>query len=116
MLGYILNSDYEDFTSYLEPNEKCLIVTTLVDTAGTSPYLFGNYEICHFSIVDPTTYDEKLLTYWEKYPEKRPDVIAIDGWYGQPMVEEDSWIRQYIDHEFGYTETRDGKYMRFYKR
>lgn len=116
MLGYILNSDYEDFTSYLEPNEKCLIVTTLVDTAGTSPYLFGNYEICHFSIVDPTTYDEKLLTYWEKYPEKKPDVIAIDCWYGQPMVEEDSWIRQYIDHEFGYTETRDGKYMRFYKR
>lgn len=116
MLGYIMDSDYEDFLSQVPEGSKVLIVTNMVEGAGTSPYMFGNYEICHFSIVDPTTYDEKLLTYWELYPEKQPDVIVVDCWYGQLMEDPNNWIMQYIENDFGYREMTEGKYVRFYKK
>lgn len=116
MLGYVMNSDYEDIRANVEEGAKCLIVTNMVDAAGTTPYMFGEYEVCHFSVIDPTTYDERLLVYWNQYPEKQPEVIAVDCWYGQLMEKEDSWIMQYIENEFGYQEVVDGKYLRFYKR
>lgn len=117
MLAYIINSTYEEFTEQIEEGARCLIVTKTVNTAGTSPYLFRkDTKICHFSVVDPTTYDEKLLTYWELYPEKQPDVIVVDCWYGNLMEEAGSWIMEYIENEFGYSEMIDGKYVRYYKR
>ncbi len=88
----------------------------MVFAPGTTPYMFGEYEVCHFSTVDPTSYDERLLTYWELYPEKRPDVIVVDCWYGQLMEDPDNWIMQYIENDFGYTSCTDGKYVRFYRR
>lgn len=116
MNAYIYNANYEDFTAYVENGEKVLIVTNMIMSAGTTPYLFVDADICHYSIVDPTAYDERLLTYWELYPEKYPDVIVVDCWYGQLMENPDNWIMQYIEKEFGYTETYDGKYVRFYRR
>lgn len=114
MQSYILNSDYEDFKTYIAPGSKVLIVNTMTEGVGTTPYMYNDYEICHFSIVDPTTFDEKLLTYWELYPEKYPEVIVVDCWYNNLCISPDSWIMQYIENDFGYSEAIDGKYVRFY--
>ena len=116
MCCYIYNSDYEDFAANIEEGENVLIVTNMVKAPGTTPYMFGDYKVCHFSIVDPTSYDERLLTYWELYPDKKPDVIVVDCWYGQLMEDPDNWIMKYIENDFGYSECIDGKYVRFYKR
>ena len=116
MCCYIYNSDYEDFAANIEEGENVLIVTNMIQAPGTTPYMFGDYKVCHFSIVDPTSYDERLLTYWELYPEKKPDVIVVDCWYGQLMEDPDNWIMKYIENDFGYSECIDGKYVRFYKR
>lgn len=116
MQGYITNSVYEEFQQYVPEGSNCLIVTDMVGTAGTSPYLFTDAQVCHFSVVDPTSYDEKLLTYWELYPEKQPDIIVVDCWYGVLQELEDSWIMQYIENEFGYSSVIDGKYVRYYIR
>lgn len=113
---YIYNADYADFGSNIEEDDKVLIVTNMVFAPGTTPYLFKENEICHFSIVDPTSYDERLLKYWELYPEKQPDVIVVDCWYGQLMEEPDNWIMNYIENDFGYTSVTDGSYVRFYRR
>lgn len=110
------NCDYEDFEAYVEEGANCLIVSNMVGTGGTTPYLFRNLSVCHFSIVDPTSYDERLLTYWELYPEKAPDVIVVDAWYGQLMEPADNWIMQYIENDFGYTRVEEGRYVRFYFR
>ena len=32
------------------------------------------------------------------------------------LFAEDSWIVQYIEHDFGYTEVIEGDYVRIYKR
>ena len=116
MKAYIYNSNREDFAANLEPGSKCLIVVRSVYSVETTSYLFDNYEVCHFSIVDPTSYDERLLAYWERYPEKRPETIIVECWYGGLLEESDSWMMQYIEKEFGYSEVVDGKYVRFYKK
>ena len=116
MCAYIYNCNYEDYAKYVQPGDNVLIVAKMIMSVGTTAYLFEDVNISHFSIVDPTTYDEKLLTYWEQYPEKAPDVIVVDCWYGGLMEPEDSWIMQYIENEFGYTTVNDGAYVRFYRR
>jgi len=116
MQAYITNCTYEDFEEFVEEGENCLIVTNMVGSAGTSPYLFRDLSVSHFSIVDPTSYDERLLTYWELYPEKKPEVIVVDCWYGGLIEPEESWIMQYIENEFGYSSVHDGRYVRFYRK
>ena len=116
MFAYIYNSNYEDFCQNIEKGEKVMIVTNLLVSAGTTPYMFSEAEVCHYSIVDPTAYDERLVEYWKLYPEKAPDVIVVDCWYGNLMEPTDNYIMTYIENEFGYTNTIDGKYVRFYRK
>lgn len=113
---YIYNCNYEDFRTYVEEGDVVLIVANMVDSAGTTPYMMAGAEVAHYSIVDPTAYDERLLAYWELYPQKRPNVIVTDCWYGDSKEDPDSWIMQYIEKEFGYSRVDDGRYVRFYRK
>lgn len=114
--AYIYNSNYEFYRENLGTEENILIVVGIVLAPGTTAYLFDDYEVCHYSVVDPTSYDERLLVYWKQYPEKRPDVIVVDCWFGELMEPRDSWIMRYIENEFGYTSVQDGNYVRFYRK
>ncbi len=116
MGAYIYNNEYELWQSAIPEGSKVLIATDNVHSANTIQYTFKNAEVCHYSIVDPTAYDERLLTYWSYYPEKEPDIIVIDCWFGNLLFAEDSWIVQYIEHDFGYTEAIEGDYVRIYKK
>ena len=116
MNTYIYNCNYEDFGTYVTAEDTVLIVTNTVFSESTTPYMMVDANVAHYSIVDPTAYDERLLTYWELYPEKEPDVIVVDCWYGSLLEPADSWIMNYIENEFGYTQVNDGRYVRFYRR
>lgn len=113
---YIYNCNCEDFADYINEDDVVLIVANMIMSAGTTPYMMAGAEVAHYSIVDPTTYDERLLAYWDLYPEKRPNVIVADCWYGQLMEDPDSWIVQYIENDFGYSQVDDGRYVRFYRK
>ena len=113
---YIYNCNFEDFKANINEDDVVLIVTNMVMSAGTTPYMMVCADVAHYSIVDPTAYDERLLTYWELYPEKRPNVVVVDCWYGQLMEDPDSWIMQYIENDFGYSQMNDGRYVRFYRK
>lgn len=116
MCAYIYNANYDFYRENLQPGDKLLIVANMVMSVGTTAYLFDNYEVCHYSVVDPTTYDEKLLLYWEQYPEKMPDVIVVDCWFGELKEPQDSWIMRYIESDFGYTLVQEDSYVRFYRK
>ncbi len=116
MNAYMYNCNYEDFGQYIKEDDTVLIVTNMVHTESTTPYMFGGNEVAHYSIVDPTAYDERLLAYWELYPEKEPDVIVVDCWYGELKENPENWIMQYIENDFGYSKVYDGRYVRFYCR
>ena len=116
MGAYIYNNEYNFWQENIEEGSKVMIVTANVQSVNTIQYTFKNAEVCHYSIVDPTAYDERLLTYWSYYPDKMPDVIVVDCWFGNLFFEEDSWIMQYIENNFNYTEVLDGDYIRVYKK
>lgn len=116
MCAYIYNTNYGFYRENLQPGDKVLIVANMVMSVGTTAYLFDDYEVCHYSVVDPTSYDERLLVYWEQYPEKRPDVIVVDCWFGELQEPRDNWIMRYIENDFGYTYVQDDSYVRFYRR
>ncbi len=116
MCAYIYNRNYEEYAEYVQEGDNVLIVANMVMSVGTIGYLFDDVNISHYSIVDPTTYTESLVDYWEQYPEKAPNVIIVDCWYGELKESPDSWIMQYIENDFGYTSVNDGSYVRFYRR
>ena len=116
MGAYIYNKEYQLCQDEIPEGSKVLIATDNVHSTNTIQYTFKNTEVCHYSIVDPTAYDERLLTYWSYYPEKEPDIIVIDCWFGNMLFAEDSWIVQYIENDFGYSEVIDGDYVRIYKK
>ena len=115
MNAYIYNSDYEDWQSYIQDGDRVLIMVDLMNLS-TIQYLFKDVEISHFSTVNPTAYDERLLEYWEMYPEKYPNVIIVDCWYGQLMTDPEGWLMQYIENDFGYVQVNDGKYIRIFRK
>ena len=116
MGAYIYNRDYEDWQTLLQDGDRVLIMVDQVMSLGTIQYLFKDVEISHYSIVNPTAYDERLPEYWELFPEKEPNVIIVDCWYGELMTEPDSWMMRYIEEDFGYTQVSDGSYIRVYRR
>lgn len=116
MCAHIYNCNYEEYRQFVEAGDNVLVVANMIMSVGTTAYLFEDVNVSHFSVVDPTTYDERLLTYWEQYPEKAPNVIVVDCWFGELKESPDSWIMQYIENEFDYTSVQDGTYVRFYRK
>lgn len=111
----IYNRDYEDWNQYVKPGDKVLVVANTIMANNTTAYMFEDVEVSHYSIVNPTAYDERLVHYWELYPEKKPNVIVVDCWFGELLEDPDNFIMQYIENEFGYTSMNDGSYQRFYR-
>lgn len=116
MGAYIYNNEYALWQDNIPEGSNVLIATNNVQSVNTIQYTFRNARVCHYSIVDPTAYDQRLLTYWSYYPEKEPDIIVIDCWFGNMLFEEDSWIVRYIEEDFGYTQMIEGDYVRIYKK
>ncbi len=116
MCAYIYNCDYEDWQSMVRDGDRVLIMVDQIMNLGTIQYLFQDVEISHYSIVNPTAYDERLLSYWEMFPEKKPNVIIVDDWYGQLMTDSNGWLIQYAEGEFGYTSIEQGRYIRIYRK
>lgn len=116
MCSYIYNCDYEDWQGRIQDGDRVLIMVDQVMNLGTIQYLFKDVEICHYSIVNPTAYDDRLLDYWEIFPGKQPNVIIVDDWYGQLMTDPDGWLMRYAEGEFGYTSMEEGRYIRIYRK
>ncbi len=111
MSAYMTKCNEEDWMQFISPGENVLVVGT--DLYDPIVYCFNSSSVSHYSTIDTPTYDETLLGYWDTYPDKYPDVIAVECWYGDMHVEEDSWIMQWV-----YSNSDcvgDGRYFRFYR-
>ena len=110
----ILNVTLEEWHEYVEPGDRVLVVGAgLYDPLL---YLYEEVEISTTSTICTPTYDKMLLEYWEKYPEKYPNVVIVDCWFGELRVKKNNWIMQWLESEFepgGYV---DGSYWRYYRR
>lgn len=111
MQGYMAECSSEEFQAYIEPGESLLALDT-----NTICYMYQDVNIGSCTTICTPTFDETLLDYWERNPDKYPDVIAVMCWYGELQWDQDSWIMHWIEEEFGATQVIDGKYFRYYIR
>lgn len=114
---YIVNTSMEEWKEYIESDDRVLIVgagtgsTGVVSTLG---YLYESTEISIDSTISTPTYNEKLARYWEKNPQKYPNVVVVDCWYGELHIDENSWIMRWLEEDFQADRVIDGKYWRYY--
>lgn len=109
MQGYMQECSYEEFRTYIEPGGNLLVLDS-----NTLCYMYQDVNIASSTTICTPSYDENLLDYWERNPEKYPDVIAVQCWYGELKWDQDSWIMQWIENEFGAAQVIDGSYFRYY--
>ena len=111
MQSYMTGCNYEDWQTFVHEDDCLLIVGGHIDT---TMYMYRDSIVSHYSTICTPTYDETLLKYWEKFPEKRPTVVAVDCWYGNLNYPEDSWIIKWLEEN--YPVRADGRYYAFFRR
>lgn len=111
MQSYIEESMYEEMQEYIEPGSNLFLLSM-----GTIGYMFQDVNVASYTTICDPRYNEVLLDYWKKYPEKYPDIVMVSCWYGELKWDPDSWIMQWITNEFEAEQIIDGKYFRYYIR
>lgn len=72
--GYQYNTIQELTDMYIEPGSSVLCVS-----GHTLWYLLSDSIISNYSTISTPTYDERLLEYYDRYPEKKPDYILVEN-------------------------------------
>ena len=111
MQGYMQECSYEEFRTYIEPGENLLALDS-----NTLCYMYQDVNIASSTTICTPAFDENLLDYWERNPDKYPDVVAVPCWYGELKWDPDSWIMHWVEEEFGAVQVIDGSYFRYYIR
>ena len=110
---YVINATMEEWGQYIKPGDRLLLVGGDGETS-TLGYLYGDTEICVDSTISTPTFRDNLKRYWEKNPQKYPNVVVLRCWDGEACVDEDSWIMWWLENEFQADKVIDGKYWRYY--
>ena len=113
MRAYRNQCDLEEWERNIENGDSILLVGQ--DAISAIGYLNGDTVTAAHSTMCNPTYNETMLEYWKLNPEKYPDVIVVDCWYGDLRIDEDSWIMQWILSEYQPSSYIDGSYYRFYR-
>ena len=103
--------DADELPDILDSADRVMI------TGDAVTYLYTNARIGHGSTIMTEDYGERFASYWEMYPEKMPDIIAIECYDGELNSDvEYSWLYKFASGEFGAREVVDTTYYRLYIR
>lgn len=109
--GYMQESDYQEFRTYISPGDHLLVMDV-----STLCYLYQDVTVAGSSTICSPTFDANLLDYWQRNPDRYPDVIAVPCWYGELKYDPDSWMMHWIETKYQASRIIDGKYFRYYIR
>lgn len=112
MGAYATKYEMDEFKIFLNPEDRLLVVSMQLNALL---YMYQDVTISTPSTICTATYNEALLDYWEKYPDKKPNVIAVGLRSGELLIDEDSWIYQWIENEFRSGAYQDSTFWRFYR-
>lgn len=103
--------DFEELPQILNGADFVMI------TGDAVTYLYTDAKIGNGSTIMTEDYGERFGIYWDVYPEKKPDIIAIECYGGTLDYRvERSWLYEYATGEFGADEVIDTTYYRLYIR
>lgn len=112
MSAYQYNSDLSAWREAVPEGSTCLFV-------GPQQvyYMFGDSKIAAPSTISTPVYDESLLDYWDINPDRYPDVVVVESWFGDMRgAAEGSFIRQWLEEEFQAVQVTDYAYITVYRR
>lgn len=112
MTAYRYNSNQENWAEAVPEGSAVMYV-------GMSQfsYMYGNCVVSVPSTISTPTYDETLLAYWERNPDRYPDVVVLESCYGDiGAAAEDTFLMEWLEEEFQAKEIIDYPYMRVYRR
>ena len=112
---YMQNETFDEWQLFIPDGSSVFIIGESLNTLG---YLYKDVNIAAPSTISTPGYNEALLRYWEKNPDKYPDVIVASCWYGNfdSVLTPDSYIMNWIETEYHYSYSIDGKYWKYYFR
>lgn len=113
MGAFVINSTMEEWDNYVHDGDSILIVGS--GGVSTLAYMYADTNISMSSTTCTPTYNEKILDYWAAHPEKYPDCVIVQCWYGELGVAEDSWIMKWITNEYSPAVSEDGAFWRYYR-
>lgn len=112
MSAYRYNEDHKVWLEAVPEGSTCLYIGP-----GQYYYMFGDCRIAAPSTISTPVYDENLLVYWELNPDRYPDVVIVESWYGDMRAAgEGSYIRQWLENDFQASEVTDYSYFTVYKK
>ena len=86
----------QTFREVVKEGSKVLIVTSFFHNQSlTTMYMLNDVKISHYTVNSTPTYGEQLLSYWERYPERKPDCIIING--DSCPAEDYQWAMELIE-------------------
>lgn len=111
MTGHRYNTIAKEWSEFVKDGDALLYV-------GPSSfyYMFGDVVVSAPNTISTPHYDETILAYWEMHPERYPDVVFVEGWYGEPMYDEETFIMKWLNTEYDAASITDLEYIRVYKK
>ncbi|MCR4729145.1 MAG: hypothetical protein K5796_10955 [Lachnospiraceae bacterium] len=111
---------YEEFRENIPMGSKVWLVDSIEDSLG---YMYGGYEVAIPSVMsDPKyqyeAYYDVLKEYWEKHPDKYPDVVAVKAYKGDISYDilASGLLMDFIEKEYKPVRSVDGTYWKLYFR
>jgi hypothetical protein len=103
--------DEYDFDRFTNKDDKVLLIgRELMDPLV---FLYPNGEISNYSTIDTPLYNESIEEYIRVNPDKEPTVVAVECWYGNLLVDQNTYIMDWVNEK--YEPVGDGDYWRFYR-
>lgn len=112
MNAYRYNDNYLHFSEIVEPGSNVFYV-------GPSQYYYmlGDCRIAAPSTISTPEYDESVKLYFERHPERFPDVVVMESCYGDvSFLSEEDYIYTWIKEEFQPDTIEEYPYVRVYKK
>lgn len=72
--GFVLNN-YAELLEQMGIRQKKILFVGVHSLI----YLYGEQEICNYSTISTPTYDERLWEYWERNPDRLPELVICDA-------------------------------------
>lgn len=112
MNSYRYNQNLQDFPEIVAPGSNVFYV-------GPSQYfyLLGDCRVTAPSTISTPEYDESLKVYFDRHPDRFPDVVVMESCYGDvSFLSENDYIYTWIREEFQPDTIEEYPYVRVYKK
>lgn len=111
----IQNESYPEWKKLIREGDKVWIVGSVVDTLG---YLYQDVEVAAPSTMSTPYYSSAVSDYWRLNPDKYPDVVVVEGYFGEIPFELqiNQWLMSWIEEEYQPEQVIEGKYWNYYFR